>query len=74
MAVRAVLAGTSNEVREPSLQKFLVEASLYKYVGLNFDDLRHRSHHEATDYIRIATMFAKDEADRAKEQARKSSR
>ena len=65
MAVRAILSGTSNEVTQPSLQKFLIEANLFKYVGLNLDDLRSRPHQEAVDYVQIATLFANDEAARA---------
>ena len=60
-AVRAALSGTG-EVTHPSLQKFVAEAALYKHVGLNFEDLRHRPYQESIDYITITALISNEEA------------
>jgi hypothetical protein len=54
------LSGTGKP-RHPTLQKFLIEASLYKYVGMNLDDLRHRPHQEMLDYITICGLISQEE-------------
>ena len=60
-AIRAALTGTA-EASHPSLQKFFLEAALYKHVGLNFDDLRHRPYQESQDYITICNLISYEEA------------
>lgn len=72
-AVRAALSGTG-EAKHPTLQKFFAEAALYKHVGLNFDDLRHRPHQEAVDYLTISALISNEEARRAAQQKAEAER
>ena len=56
-----MLTGTA-EAHHTSVQKFFLEASLFKRVGLNFDDLNKRPWQEAVDYLTITSLIDQEEA------------
>lgn len=61
------------KVEHPSLQKFLLERSLYEHVGLNFDSIRTRPMREIIDYITIVNLIENERGRaRAQEEARMS--
>jgi hypothetical protein len=63
--VRAAITGTG-EPKHPTIKKFFTEALLYKHVGMNLDDLRHRPLQEVLDYMNIVGLIAQEEARKAK--------
>lgn len=71
--IRSAITG-SGKPDHPSIVKFYAEATLYKHVGLNFNDLRHRPIQEVHDYLTISSMIASEEARLAKKHAAESMR
>ena len=71
--VRAAISGTGKG-DHPTLKKFIAEATLYKHVGLNLDDLRDRPFQEAIDYLTIASLITQEEDRITKKQRAESQR
>lgn len=71
--IRSAITG-SGDIKHPTIRKFYAEATLHKYVGLNFNDLRDRPIQEVHDYLTISSMIAQEEARRAKQDAAEAKR
>ena len=62
------------KVQSPTLHRFLIEAALYKYVGLNLDDLAGRPLDEAQDYLTIIQLYESERGRQAAQAAAESAR